>query len=108
MSFQHNKNEVQEHEEVQPKRPCLVTPFQPTASVLHDPAEVPRTSDPQSVSKDGNNHASSLFSDDTIKCANNLFTSKYHQYDFCKDADCCNVTKNEEEKDCKTDLQIPA
>ena len=28
----------------------------------------------------------------------NLFTSKYHQRDFCKKAGCCNVTNNEATK----------
>ena len=27
-----------------------------------------------------------------------LFTSKYHQHDFCKKAGCCNVTNNEATK----------
>lgn len=76
-----------------------VTPSQPTPGVDDNAvdASFPPTSG-RSVSKDGNSHASSTLSDNAIKCAHNLFTSKYHQRDFCKEADCCNITKNEAEK----------
>ena len=84
---------------VQAKRPCCEMPSQLTDDVTHDAvdASFPAESD-ERQSKDGNSHASSAFSDGTIKCAENLFTSKYHQRDFCKQADCCNVTNNEAKK----------
>ena len=64
------------------KRP-RVTPSQPTTGVDYNAvdASFPPTSG-QSVSKDGNSHASSTLSNNVIKCADNLFTSKYHQRDF--------------------------
>ena len=81
---------------MQAKRSCCEMPSQPTDDVTHDAvdASFPAKSD-ERQSKDGNSHASSAFSDDTIKCADNLFTSKYHQRELCKRAGCCNVTNNE-------------
>ena len=38
------------------------------------------------------------FSDHAIKNANNLVHSKYNQQDFCKEEDCCSVSKNEAEQ----------
>ena len=37
----------------------------------------------------------SAFSENAMTCANSLFSSKYHQCDFCEEADCCSVSKNE-------------
>ena len=40
----------------------------------------------------------STLSHHAIKCANNLFQSKYYQQDFCKEGDRCSVSKNEAEQ----------
>ena len=38
------------------------------------------------------------FPDHAIKCANNLFHSKYHQRDFCKEGDCSSASNNKAEQ----------
>ena len=80
---------------MQAKRPCCEIPSQLTGDVTHDAVDASFPAESKRQTKDGNSHASSAFSDDTIRCADNMFTSKYHQRELCKRAGCCNVTNNE-------------
>jgi len=83
------RNEVKETEESTAKRSCgsQCQPQSPIQDASH-------TSDKQACEQESSHHLSA-FSENAIKCANSLFSSKYHQRDFCKEADCCSVSKNE-------------
>jgi len=83
------RNEVKEPEESTAKRSCE-SQCQPQSAIQ----DASNTSDKQACEQ-GNSHDVSAFSENAMKCANSLFSSKYHQRDFCKEADCCSVSKNE-------------
>ncbi|CAH3179840.1 unnamed protein product [Porites lobata] len=69
-SFNHCIKEVQEHDEVQAKRPCCEIPSQLTGDVTHDAVDASFPAESERQTKDGNSHASSAFSDDTISWLN--------------------------------------
>lgn len=85
------RNEVNEHEEFVAKRP-RASHCQPSSAAQY----TSKTADKGTCEKGC--YDVSTFSDHAIKCANNLFQSKYHQQDFCKEGDCCSVGKNEAEQ----------
>ena len=83
------RNEVKEIEESTAKRSCE-SQCQPQSQIQ----DASHTSDKQACEQ-GSSHDISAFSENAIKCGNSLFSSKYQQRDFCKEADCCSVSKNE-------------
>ena len=85
------RNEVNEHVELAAKRPCA-SHCQPSSAAQ----DTSKTTD-KGTCQEGC-YDVSTFSHHAIKCANNLFHSKYHQRDFCKEGDCCSVSKNEAEQ----------
>ena len=92
-NFNITRNNADEQEELAVKRPC-VSHCQPSSAAR----DTSKTTD-KGTCEEGC-YDMSTFSDHTctIKCAKNLFHSKYHQQDFCKEGDCCSVSKNEAEQ----------